>query len=50
MTRAKNGYRWLVVAIFLAFMLLHQTDKELINPLIPDIIESLGSPRLRWAA
>ena len=38
MTRAKNGYRWLVVAIFLAFMLLHQTDKELINPLIPDII------------
>ncbi|MBM3150956.1 MAG: MFS transporter [Chloroflexi bacterium] len=38
MAKKKNGYRWLVVGIFLAFMLLHQIDKQLINPLLPDIM------------
>jgi MFS family permease len=42
MARAKSGYRWLVVAIFLTFMLLHQIDKQLINPLIPDVIGEFG--------
>jgi MFS family permease len=36
--KPKNRYRWFVVAIFFAFMLLHQSDKLLIGPLTPDII------------
>lgn len=31
-------YRWLVIAIFFAFMLLHQIDKQLINPLLPQVM------------
>lgn len=34
--------RWLVVAIFFAFMLLHQADKLLIGPLTTPIMEAFG--------
>ena len=37
-----RGYRWLVILIFLAFMLLHQMDKQLINPLIHKVIDEFG--------
>jgi MFS family permease len=33
MPKQASRYRWFVVAIFFAFMLLHQTDKLLIGPL-----------------
>ena len=35
-------YRWQVVGIFFAFMLLHQTDKLLIGPLKGPISEDFG--------
>jgi len=39
----KSGrYRWRVVAIFFAFMLLHQTDKLLIGPLKGPISDEFG--------
>lgn len=42
MAKKKSGYRWVVVTIFMTFMLLHQIDKQLINPLIPNIIDEYG--------
>jgi MFS family permease len=38
--KSKSGYRWFVVFIFFMFMLLHQSDKLLIGPLTPEIMES----------
>lgn len=38
----KDNYRWKVVGIFFAFMLLHQTDKLLIGPLKGPISEEFG--------
>ncbi len=35
-------YRWTVVAVFFAFMLLHQSDKLLIGPLTTPIMETFG--------
>lgn len=35
-------YRWAVVAVFFAFMLLHQSDKLLIGPLTTPIMETFG--------
>ena len=34
----KNRHRWLAVAIFFLFMLLHQTDRLLIGPLTSAIM------------
>lgn len=34
----RESYKWVVVAIFFAFMLLHQTDRLLINTLVPSIM------------
>lgn len=39
MTRQSKGYRWFVIFVFLMFMLLHQIDKQLINPLLPSIMD-----------
>ncbi len=39
---ALGRYRWFVVAVFFAFMLLHQTDKLLIGPLTTPIMETFG--------
>jgi len=38
----KTKYRWFVVAVFFAFMLLHQADKLLISPLTTPIMETFG--------
>ena len=35
-----SQYRWFVVAVFFAFMLLHQSDKLLIGPLTTPIMET----------
>jgi MFS family permease len=35
-------YRWFMISIFFAFMLLHQADKLLIGPLTTDIMETFG--------
>lgn len=43
-------YRWLVIVIFMAFMLLHQIDKQLINPLIPDIMKEFGITKTQMGA
>lgn len=42
MSAQNSRYRWVVVAIFFGFMLLHQVDKLLIGPLTPRIIEEFG--------
>ena len=46
----KTRYRWLVVAILFAFMLLHQADKLLIGPLTTPIIETFGISRAQMGA
>jgi len=38
----RSRYRWLVVLVFFAFMLLHQADKLLIGPLTTPIMEEFG--------
>ena len=38
----KSRYRWFVVFVFFAFMLLHQADKLLIGPLTTPIMETFG--------
>ncbi len=40
--KTEKRYRWKVVGIFFAFMLLHQTDKLLIGPLKGPISEEFG--------
>ncbi len=40
--KTNNRYRWFVVVIFFAFMLLHQADKLLIGPLTTPIMEYFG--------
>jgi MFS family permease len=37
-----SRHRWFVVAVFCAFMLLHQADKLLIGPLTTPIMETFG--------
>jgi MFS family permease len=41
-TPRHSRYRWFVVAVFFAFMLLHQADKLLISPLTTPIMEAFG--------
>jgi MFS family permease len=38
--RSRSRYRWFVVGVFFAFMLLHQADKLLIGPLTTPIMET----------
>jgi MFS family permease len=45
-----NHYRWFVVGIFFAFMLLHQSDKLLIGPLTPDIIREFNITKTQMGA
>jgi MFS family permease len=46
----KSNYRWIVVVIFFLFMLLHQTDKLLINPMAGMIIEEWDLTDTQWGA
>ncbi len=41
-------HRWVVVGIFFVFMLLHQTDKLLINPMASQIYEEWGLTDTQW--
>ena len=43
-------YKWFVLVIFFAFMLLHQTDKLLINPLAPQIYKEWNLTDTEWGA
>ncbi len=47
---AKSSNRWVVVAIFAFFMLLHQSDKLLIGPLTPNIIAEFGISKTQMGA
>lgn len=46
----KTRYRWFVVAVLFAFMLLHQADKLLIGPLTTPIIEAFDITRAQMGA
>jgi MFS family permease len=48
--RTKSNYRWFVVAVFFAFMLLHQSDKLLIGPLTTPIMETFGIDEVQMGA
>lgn len=45
-----RGYRWFVVAIFFAFMLLHQSDKLLIGPLTSSIMDTFHIDEVQMGA
>lgn len=48
--RTKSNYRWFIVAVFFAFMLLHQSDKLLIGPLTTPIMETFGIDEVQMGA
>jgi MFS family permease len=48
MATKSSRYRWVVVAIFFFFMLLHQTDKLMIGSLQVPISESFGMNNTQW--
>lgn len=50
MAQKSLRYRWFVVAIFFSFMLLHQSDKLLIGPLTPAIIEEFNISKTQMGA
>jgi MFS family permease len=43
-------YRWFVFSIFFVFMLLHQTDKLLINPMSTQIYQEWNLTDTQWGA
>lgn len=43
-----SRYRWVVITIFFTFMLLHQTDKLLINPMAAQIYAEWGLTDTQW--
>jgi len=45
-----SKHRWFVVAVFFAFMLLHQTDRLLIGPLTSSIMETFGINEVQMGA
>ncbi|MGB7874100.1 MAG: MFS transporter [Anaerolineales bacterium] len=50
MSPKSTRYRWFVVVIFFFFMLLHQSDKLLIGPLTPTIIEEFNITKTQMGA
>lgn len=48
--KSPSRYRWLVVAIFFVFMLLHQADKLLIGPLTTPIMETFDIDEAQMGA
>jgi MFS family permease len=48
--KSNPRYRWFVVAVFFAFMLLHQSDKLLISPLTTDIMQTFGIDEVQMGA
>lgn len=45
-----SRYRWVVVAVLFAFMLLHQSDRLLIGPLTTPIMETFGLDEAQMGA
>jgi MFS family permease len=50
MMKSSNRYRWFVVIVFFAFMLLHQSDKLLIGPLTPEIMDTFQITKTQMGA
>jgi MFS family permease len=48
--KSSSRYRWFVVAIFFAFMLLHQSDRLLIGPLTTPIMDTFGIDEAQMGA
>jgi MFS family permease len=48
--KINSKYKWVVLIIFFAFMLLHQTDKLLIKPLAPQIYKEWKLTDTPWGA
>jgi MFS transporter, Spinster family, sphingosine-1-phosphate transporter len=48
--KRRSHHRWFVVAVFFAFMLLHQSDKLLIGPLTTPIMETFGIDEVQMGA
>jgi MFS family permease len=48
--KAHRRYRWLVVAVFFMFMLLHQSDRLLISPLTTDIMADFKISKTQMGA
>jgi MFS family permease len=46
--KINSKYKWVVLIIFFAFMLLHQTDKLLIKPLAPQIYKEWKLTDTQW--
>lgn len=46
----RKQYRWFVIAVFFAFMLLHQSDKLLIGPLTTPIMETFEIDEVQMGA
>lgn len=42
MAQTRSRYRWFVVVVFFAFMLLHQSDKLLLGSLVTPVMETFG--------
>lgn len=49
MKRSSN-YRWVILGVFFFFMLLHQTDKMLINPMATQIYREWHLTDTQWGA
>ena len=48
--RSHSRYRWVVVAVFFLFMLLHQSDRLLIGPLTTPIMETFQITKTQMGA
>jgi MFS family permease len=50
MSDKNKRYRWFVILVFFAFMLLHQIDKQLINPLLPEVMKEFDITKTQMGA
>ena len=48
--KSSSKYRWVILGVFFFFMLLHQTDKMLINPMAIQIYREWNLTDTQWGA
>jgi MFS family permease len=48
--KSSSKYRWVILGVFFFFMLLHQTDKMLINPMAVQIYREWDLTDTQWGA
>ncbi len=48
--KSSSKYRWVILGVFFTFMLLHQTDKMLINPMAIQIYREWDLTDTQWGA